>query len=114
MIECTNPSVGDRFLQTGPKPFCRLQLRGVGRQRKDFDSGGKLPVCRLMEARLIPEKQDDFIFIPVLKGKGFESQFSELAVDRWKKQPVCFPCGRIYKPVDIDPLVLNPVYRSWF
>jgi len=114
MIECTNPAVDHGFLQAGPKTFRRLQLRGVGRQWKDFDSGGKLHVCRLVKAGLIPEKQDDFIFVPVLKGEGFESQLGELAVYGGKKQPVRFPCSRIDKPVDVDPLVLNPMHRSWF
>jgi hypothetical protein len=114
MIECTNPSVGDRFLQAGPKTFCWLQLRGVGRQCKDFDSGRKLHVCRLVKARLIPKQQDDFVFGRVLKGEGFESQFGELAAYRRKKKPMGFPSGRIHKSVDVDPLILNPVHRSWF
>jgi hypothetical protein len=37
-------------------------------------------VGRLVKTSLIPEKQDDFVFVPVLKGKGFERQFGELAV----------------------------------
>jgi hypothetical protein len=114
MIKRTNPSVGHRFLQAGPKAFRRLQLRGVGRQWKNFNSGGKLHVGCLVKAGLIPEKQDDFVFVSVLKGEGFKRQFGELAVYRGKKQPVCFPCGRIHKSIDVDPLVLNPVRSPWF
>jgi len=114
MIECTNPSVGDRFLQAGPKTFRWLQLRGVGRQCKDFDSGRKLHVCRLVKARLIPKQQDDFVFVRVLKGEGFESQCGQLAAHGRKKKPMGFSRGRIYKTIDVDPLVLNPVYRPWF
>jgi hypothetical protein len=67
-----------------------------------------------MKACLIPEQQNDFVFVPVLKGEGFERQFCELTVYRRQKQPVRFPCGWIYKSVDVDPLVLNPVRRPWF
>jgi hypothetical protein len=67
-----------------------------------------------VKAGLIPEKQDDFVLIAVLKGEGFKSQFGELAVYGGKKQPVCFSSGWIYKSLDVDPLVLNPVHSPWF